>query len=109
MTPIGIEPDVVFRNKYISKEGFSQPTTNVVSDGSKTNYYNIPDWVEDLDDLIEYLDLGFDGGNCMKALFGMAIARKTGKTRHDGTSIVRDSNKLFHYSERINKKVTKDG
>ena len=78
-----------------------------VSDGSKTDYYNIPDWVRDVDDLAEWLDLGFDGGNCLKAIFGIAIARKTNKTRHNGTSISRDAKKLKHYANRIDKRINK--
>lgn len=78
-----------------------------VKDGGKIDYYNIPDWVIDVDDLAEWLDLGFDGGNCLKAIFGLAIARKTGEARHNGTSISRDAKKLKHYANRIDKRINK--
>lgn len=76
-----------------------------MSDGSKTDYYNIPNEVNDLDDLSDYLDLTPAEFNCIKAIFGMAIERKTGDARHKGTNSKRDSNKLLHYAKRINKRL----
>jgi len=34
----------------------------------KNDFYSIPDWVEDVDDLVEYLNLSFDEGNILKSL-----------------------------------------
>ena len=75
------------------------------TNGSKTDYYNIPDWVFDVDDIAEYLDLRGDEFNCLKAIFGIAIARKTGIPRHSGSDMQRDSKKLLHYAKRINKRI----
>ena len=71
------------------------------NDGLKNKYYDIPDCVKDLDDLSEFLDLRSDEFNCLKAIWGIAMSRKTNKSRHSGTGIKRDSNKLFHYAKRV--------
>jgi len=73
------------------------------TDGGKTNYYNIKatDGVVDVDDITEQLGMTFFEGNCLKALFGIAIARKTGVDRHSGTTTSRDINKLFAYATKI--------
>ena len=76
----------------------------VVSDGSKNKFYEIPSWVKDLDDLSEYLDLRGDEFNCLKAIYGIAKARQ-GTSRHSSTGIKRDSNKLLHYSQRVQKRI----
>lgn len=79
---------------------------NKISDGNKTNLYDIPEWVKDVDDLSEWLDLRFDEGNCLKALFGIAMARK-GSARHQGTTLCRDANKLGHYANKVKLRVNK--
>lgn len=79
-----------------------------MSDGLKTNFYDIPDWVGNVDDLAEYLELRFDEGNSLKAIFGVAITRMKKETRHKGTSAMRDGNKLFHYAGRIKLRLEKD-
>ena len=76
----------------------------VVSDGSKNKFYEIPSWVKDLDDLSEHLDLRGDEFNCLKAIYGIAKARQ-GTSRHSSTGIKRDSNKLLHYSQRVQKRI----
>ena len=76
----------------------------VVSDGSKNKFYEIPSWIKDLDDLSEYLDLRGDEFNCLKAIYGIAKARQ-GTSRHSSTGIKRDSNKLLHYSQRVQKRI----
>ena len=77
-----------------------------MSDGGKTDFYDLKG-CKDVDDLAEMLDLRGDEFNCLKAIFGIAIARKTGNSRHDGTSIQRDANKLAHYSVRIQERTHK--
>jgi hypothetical protein len=79
----------------------------MLNDGKKTNYYNIePDdtGTVDVDRIASELDLTFAEGNVLKALFGIAIARKTGNSRHVGTGSQRDANKLYHYAEQIRQK-----
>ena len=75
-----------------------------MTDGLKTDFYDIEN-CKDLDDLSEYLELRSDEFNCIKAIFGIAIERKLGKSRHDGTGMKRDANKLLHYSKRINRRI----
>lgn len=75
-----------------------------MSDGGKTDHYDIEN-CKDLDDLAEFLELRGDEFNCMKALFGIAIERKSGESRHNGTSSQRDARKLLHYSTRIEKRI----
>lgn len=64
------------------------------NDGSKNNFYEIPEWVKDVDDLAEYLKLSFDEGNILKSLWC-----KIGD-RHDATNPMREARKCVHYSER---------
>lgn len=77
-----------------------------MSNGGKTNYYDLKG-CKDVDALAEMLDLRGDEFNCLKAIFGIAIARKTGDSRHKGTSVKRDANKLAHYADRIKERVNK--
>ena len=62
------------------------------SGGLKNDFYKIPDYVKDADDLSEYLKLDGFGFNILKSLFGL------NRSRHIGTSPVRDSEKMIHYS-----------
>ena len=77
-----------------------KPSTPI-STGLKTDFYNIDD-CQDVDDLAEHWDLGFDGGNCLKALVGIAKGQ-----RHSGTDAMRDANKLVHYANRIRNRIRK--
>jgi len=60
--------------------------------GLKNNFYVIPEYVKDVDDLSEFLNLDGFGFNILKSLFGL------NKSRHNGTSPSRDSEKMLHYS-----------
>lgn len=71
-------------------------------DGSKNDFYNIPDWVEDVDDLTEYLKLDFFDGNILKSLWYNI------GDRHSGTNRKREARKGLHYSNRRVKKVLKE-
>lgn len=77
------------------------PTTGIVSDGGKTDFYDIGD-AKDVDDLAEHWDLRGDEFNCLKALVGIAKG-----SRHKGTTPMRDANKLVHYATRIQKRLAK--
>lgn len=77
------------------------------NDGSKNKFYEIPEWVKDLDDLSEYLDLRGDEFNCLKAIYGVAKSRQ-GANRHSSTGIKRDSNKLLHYAQRVQARIHND-
>ena len=78
----------------------------MMSDGLKNSYYDISD-CNDLDDICDKYDLSFAEGNILKSLIGVAKARK-GNPRHDGTSIDRDINKIYHYANRIYNKGVKN-
>lgn len=62
------------------------------NNGLQNNFYKIKFWVKDVDDLAESLTLDGYQFNILKSLFGL------NKSRHDGTSPLRDSNKMLHYS-----------
>ena len=70
----------------------------VVSDGSKNKFYEIPDWIKDLDDLSEYLNLDPYEFNILKTLW-----MHKGK-RHNGTNELRELNKRLHYAEKSKEK-----
>jgi len=63
----------------------------------KNDFYSIPDWVEDVDDLVEYLNLSFDEGNILKSLWGNL-----------GTDKLKAANKCLHYAQRRQKRILKD-
>lgn len=73
-----------------------------MSNGLKNSFYEIPSWVEDLDDLSEYLQLDPYEFNTLKTLW----LHKG--NRHDGTNELREINKAIHYSnkrlEKFNRK-----
>ena len=72
-----------------------------LNDGKKNSFYTIPDWVKDVDDLAEYLNLSFDEGNILKSLW-----TKLGN-RHSGTNPMREANKCLHYAGRRQKRYEK--
>jgi hypothetical protein len=67
---------------------------DVISDGGKNNFYQIPEWVNDVDDLCEYLELNFASGNILKSLWA-----NKGK-RHAATDSIREAKKRVHYANR---------
>lgn len=72
-----------------------------VSDGGKTDFYDIGD-SKDVDDLCEHWGLSFDEGNCLKAIVGIAKG-----SRHNGTNPLRDAKKLVHYGNRVLNRLSK--
>lgn len=71
------------------------------NDGSKNNFYAIPAWVEDLDDLSEYLELDGYEFNILKTLW----VHKG--NRHNGTDEAREINKRLHYAQKSKLKHTR--
>ena len=68
--------------------------------GGKTSYYGVTadeDGCVDVDRIAKELGLTFAEGNIIKAIFGIAISRMTGESRHGGTDTERDINKAKHY------------
>ena len=72
------------------------------SDGGKNSFYDIPEWVLNVDDLAEYLDLRGDEFNILKSLW-----TNIGQ-RHDATNPLRESKKCLHYADRRFKRLEKD-
>ena len=66
----------------------------IISDGGKNSFYEIPNTVNDVDDLCEYLELNFAQGNILKSLW-----INKGQ-RHKGTNELREAKKRVHYSQR---------
>lgn len=72
-----------------------------INDGSKNSFYAIPAWVEDLDDLSEYLKLDGFEFNLLKTLWvNMG-------DRHTGTNEAREINKRVHYANKSKTKHTR--
>lgn len=71
------------------------------NDGSKNKFYEIPEWVKDLDDLSEYLELDPYEFNILKTLW-----IHKGK-RHTGTTNTREINKRLHYAQKSKEKHTR--
>lgn len=71
------------------------------NDGSKNKFYEIPEWVKDLDDLSEYLELDPYEFNILKTLW----VHKG--NRHIGTSNTREINKRLHYAQKSKEKHTR--
>ena len=68
------------------------------NDGSKNKFYEIPEWVKDLDDLSEYLGLDGFEFNILKTLW----VHKG--NRHNGTDKAREINKRLHYAQKSKEK-----
>ncbi|TLP41053.1 hypothetical protein [Arcobacter arenosus] len=71
------------------------------NDGSKNDFYKIPDWVEDVDDLHEYLQLDGYEFNILKSLWSRL------GNRHGATNPIREAKKCLHYAEKRLKRVQK--
>ena len=75
-----------------------------VTGDAETLDYAIRD-ASDVDTITEDLGMFFSEGTVMKSLIGIAKARATGMTRHDGTSSKRDMNKVRTYVDMISKRI----
>tara|TARA_R110002020_G_scaffold36769_1_gene110563 strand:- start:167 stop:421 length:255 start_codon:yes stop_codon:yes gene_type:complete len=63
------------------------------SDGGPSEYYDFPEGVTTLNDLIEYRDMSFAQGNIFKAAFRMGTKK--------GISIEYDLKKIKYYADRM--------
>ena len=80
-----------------------QTSENILNDGSKNSFYEIPEWVKDCDDLADYLGLDFFQGNILKSIWGISKGN-----RHSGTSKDRDLNKIIHYANKSKDKLKRE-
>jgi len=106
---VKIEPVTIVGVEALDNIAEKKYSESIISTGSKTNYYNVPpnkDGYVDVDKISEYLNLHAFEFNIIKAIFGIAIARKTGNARHGGTSISRDLEKMKHYSNKLYSMLT---
>ena len=91
--------------QYEEPTNTTEDTKSGANDGGKNDFYAIPDWVEDVDTLSEYLELDGYEFNILKTLW----YRKG--NRHDGTNPKREAKKCLHYAnrrmEKIERKETK--
>ena len=71
------------------------PTTTHNTDGGATTFYDIPDWVINLDKLNSYLNTNTFEGNILKAIWGRL------GDRHKGTNAERDFKKELHYAKEL--------
>jgi len=85
-----IEPYAVTEDcKY---KNIASINNNNNNNGGRNSFYDIPSNVKNVDDLAKYLKANGPVFNVLKSLFGL------NKKRHTGTSSVRDSKKMLHYS-----------
>lgn len=71
------------------------------NDGGRNHFYDIPEWVVDVDDLAEYLELNYALGNVLKSLW-INIG-----TRHAATNENREAKKRVHYANRELNRINK--
>jgi len=94
---------LLYANGYCSQacqdKALSSKKTNGSNDGSKNSFYAIPEWVEDVDDLAEYLKLDGFEFNVLKSLWAHI------GDRHSGTNVKREANKRVHYANRSVAKI----
>jgi len=62
--------------------------------GGNNSFYDIPEWVENADDLNDHLQSSGPLSNIVKSLFSNI------GVRHKGTSLRRDAKKILHYAIR---------
>lgn len=64
----------------------------VKSDGTSTSYYDVPEGIKDLGDLIEYKDMNFNVGNIFKAAYRLG--------EKEGNDLKYDLNKIIYFAQR---------
>lgn len=67
------------------------------SDGGSTDYYDLPEGVKDIGDLIEYKDMSFNLGNIFKACYRLGSK--------EGTEVLYDINKIIYFANRIKRQI----
>lgn len=68
-------------------------TAPVSSDGGSSSYYNLPDYAQELNDLIEAKGMSFARANIFKAVYRMG--------EKDGIDAEYDINKIIFFAERM--------
>jgi hypothetical protein len=71
------------------------------STGWSTDYYELPEGAEELQDLIEHKDMNFSVGNIFKACYRLG--------EKEGTDAEYDLNKIVWYAQRELKRLRKNG
>ena len=67
------------------------------TDGGSTDYYDLPEGVKDIGDLIEYKDMSFNLGNIFKACYRLGSK--------EGTEVLYDINKIIYFANRIKRQI----
>lgn len=91
-----------FPNTVIIPSVFSITDINTgkqVSDGGSSSYYELPQGVSELQDLIEHRNMNFAIGNIFKACYRMDAK--------EGIDAVYDLNKIIWYAEREKARIQK--
>ncbi len=68
-----------------------------MSDGWTSDYYQLPEDAEEIQDLIEHRGMNFAQGNIFKAIYRLG--------EKDGTTLRYDLNKIIWYAERELKRL----
>lgn len=69
----------------------------IKSDGSSTNYYDLPPDAKDLQDLIEFKNMNFAIANIFKAAYRLG--------EKEGTDLQYDLNKIIFFAQRELKRI----
>ena len=72
----------------------------IKSDGGSTNYYELPSWAKELQDLIEHKNMSFALGNIFKACYRFG--------EKDGTNQLYDLNKIIFFANRMIKEIERN-
>lgn len=71
-------------------------TVTHINNGGPTDYYNIPNDISEIQDLIEYKEMNFAQGNILKAIY-----RQGGHSSYE-----RDLNKIIFFAQRELQRIT---
>jgi hypothetical protein len=71
-----------------------------INNGGPTDYYQIPEGTNELQDLIEHKKMNFSQGNILKAIF------RAGEEHH--SSYERDLHKIIFFAERELKRIERE-
>ena len=84
------------------KPAMKNPKKSAQPSGLDAPYYDIPDHVKCIDDMIEWLDLRFGQANILKS-----IVREYNPDAKKETTALYEAQKRFYYAERHLRRVSK--
>lgn len=96
------EPSIEFQiTEQVVEPEISPAEPTGQNDGGENPFYKLPEWVQDVDTLSEYLELDGYEFNILKSLWSHK------GQRHVGTNEEREANKCLHYAQRAVDKINR--